>query len=397
MTKDQFLTELNSYLSVLKPEDRKNTIEFYEEYFEDAESEEAAIEELGAPKKLAEEIIDFHKTSYKGENTQVSRQFSPDESISEIILNITAAKVLINASQEEKIAYTTQNIADDDFSAKIENGKLIIKEKPVFFFSKKGFASFLENFNINTSFNAGKREIIINIPKDTHLEKLEFNSQMGSLKIEEVNVEVIEGYTTCGNFSVKSGLHKKIDFNTSAGAINISDIDIETMKLSSSAGAIKFENIKAGNISASTGAGTIDFIKTESSYINANSGAGNITGNELKSDRGKFNTGAGTNKFQKCDFNEAILNTGAGSIIFQGNLHSYAKINSAIGSVDLNLPDKVENYDINIFSKQGRVKLNGENVEGKGDRLNLGSTASDTNIKISTAFGKIKISTQEGE
>ena len=397
MTKDQFLTELNSYLSVLKPEDRKNTIEFYEEYFEDAESEEAAIEELGAPKKLAEEIIDFHKTSYRGENTQVSRQFSPDESISEIILNITAAKVLINASQEEKIEYTTQNIADDDFSAKIENGKLIIKEKPVFFFSKKGFASFLENFNINTSFNAGKREILINIPKDTRLEKLEFNSQMGSLKIEEVNVEVIEGYTTCGNFSVKSGLHKKIDFNTSAGAINISDIDIETMKLSSSAGAIKFENIKAGNISASTGAGTIDFIKTESSYINANSGAGNITGNELKSDRGKFNTGAGTNKFQKCDFNEAILNTGAGSIIFQGNLHSYAKINSAIGSVDLNLPDKVENYDINIFSKQGRVKLNGENVEGRGDKLNLGSKTSDTNIKISTAFGKIKISTQEGE
>ena len=397
MTKDQFLTELNSYLSVLKPEDRKNTIEFYEEYFEDAENEEAAIEELGAPKKLAEEIIDFHKTSYRVENTQVSRQFSPDESISEIILNITAAKVLINASQEEKIEYTTQNIADDDFSAKIENGKLIIKEKPVFFFSKKGFASFLENFNINTSFNAGKREIIINIPKDTRLEKLEFNSQMGSLKIEEVNVEVIEGYTTCGNFSVKSGLHKKIDFNTSAGSINISDIDIETMKLSSSAGAIKFENIKAGNISASTGAGTIDFIRTESSYINANSGAGNITGNELKSDRGKFNTGAGTNKFQKCDFNEAILNTGAGSIIFQGNLHSYAKINSAIGSVDLNLPDKVENYDINIFSKQGRVKLNGENVEGKGDRLNLGSKTSDTNIKISTAFGKIKITTQEGE
>ena len=397
MTKDQFLTELNSYLSVLKPEDRKNTIEFYEEYFEDAESEEAAIEELGSPKKLAEEIIDFHKTSYRGENTQVSRQFSPDETVSEIILNITAAKVLINASQEEKIEYTTQNIADDDFSAKIENGKLIIKEKPVFFFSKKGFASFLENFNINTSFNAGKREILINIPKDTRLEKLEFNSQMGSLKIEEVNVEVIEGYTTCGNFSVKSGLHKKIDFNTSAGAINISDIDIETMKLSSSAGAIKFENIKAGNISASTGAGTIDFIKTESSYINANSGAGNITGNELKSDRGKFNTGAGTNKFQKCDFNEAILNTGAGSIIFQGNLHSYAKINSAIGSVDLNLPDKVENYDINIFSKQGRVKLNGENVEGRGDRLNLGSKTSDTNIKISTAFGKIKISTQEGE
>ena len=397
MTKDQFLTELNSYLSVLKPEDRKNTIEFYEEYFEDAENEEAAIEELGAPKKLAEEIIDFHKTSYRGENTQVSQQFSPDESISEIILNITAAKVLINASQEEKIEYTTQNIADDDFSAKIENGKLIIKEKPVFFFSKKGFTSFLENFNINTSFNASKREILINIPKDTHLEKLEFNSQMGSLKIEEVNVEVIEGYTTCGNFSVKSGLHKKIDFNTSAGAINISDIDIETMKLSSSAGAIKFENIKAGNISASTGAGTIDFIKTESSYINANSGAGNITGNELKSDRGKFNTGAGTNKFQKCDFNEVILNTGAGSIIFQGNLHSYAKINSAIGSVDLNLPDKVENYDINIFSKQGNVKLNGENVEGRGDKLNLGSKTSDTNIKISTAFGKIKITTREGE
>ncbi|WP_253676631.1 HAAS domain-containing protein [Treponema sp. OMZ 788] len=210
MTKDQFLTELNSYLSVLKPEDRKNTIEFYEEYFEDAENEEAAIEELGSPKKLAEEIIDFHKASYKGENNQVvSQQFSQDDSISEIILNITAASVLIRVTQEEKIEYTTQNIADDDFSAKIENGKLIIKEKPVFFFSKKGFASFLENFNINTSFNAANREISINIPKNTNLVKLEFNSQMGSLKIEDVNIEIIEGYTTCGNFFGKRKFTQK--------------------------------------------------------------------------------------------------------------------------------------------------------------------------------------------
>ncbi|UTC67629.1 MULTISPECIES: DUF4097 family beta strand repeat-containing protein [unclassified Treponema] len=397
MTKDQFLTELNSYLSVLKPEDRKNTIEFYEEYFEDAENEEAAIEELGSPKKLAEEIIDFHKASYKGENTEISKQFSPDENISEIVLNITAASVSINASQKEKIEYITQNIADDDFSAKIENGKLIIKEKPVFFFSKKGFTAFLENCNINTSFNTGKREISINIPENTNLVKLEFNSQMGSLKIEDVNIEVIEGYTTCGNFSVKSGLHKNIDFNTSAGSIKMSDLDIESMKLSSSAGSIKFENIKSDNISASTGAGTIDFTKTESSYIKANSGAGNITGNELKSDRGKFNTGAGTNKFQKCDFNEAILNTGAGSIIFQGNLHSYAKINSGIGPVDLNLPKEIENYDISISSNQGSIKLNGKNIERGGDRINLGSKNANTNIKINTSFGKIKIITKEGE
>ncbi|UTC75932.1 DUF4097 family beta strand repeat protein [Treponema sp. OMZ 792] len=398
MTKDQFLTELNSYLSVLKPEDRKNTIEFYEEYFEDAENEEAAIEDLGSPKKLAEEIIDFHKASYKGENTEISKQFSRDENISEIVLNITAAKVLINTSQGEKLEYTTQNIADEDFSAKIENGKLIIKEKPVFFFSKKGFASFLENFNINTSLNAAKREISINIPKDTNLVKLEFNSQMGSLKIEDVNIEIIEGYTTCGNFSVKSGLHKKIDFNTSAGAIKMSDLDIESMKLSSSAGSIKFENIKSDNISASTGAGTIDFTKTESSTIKANSGAGNITANELKADKGNFNTGAGTNKFQKCNFNaETILNTGAGSIIFQGNLHGYAKINSGIGPVDLNLPKEIENYDISISSNQGSIKLNGENVERRGDRINLGSKSANTNIKINTSFGAIKLTTKEGE
>ncbi|UTC61292.1 DUF4097 family beta strand repeat protein [Treponema sp. OMZ 787] len=399
MTKDQFLTELNSYLSVLKPEDRKNTIEFYEEYFEDAENEEAAIEELGSPKKLAEEIIDFHKASYKGENNQVvSQQFSQDDSISEIILNITAASVLIRGTQEEKIEYTTQNIADDDFSAKIENGKLIIKEKPVFFFSKKGFASFLENFNINTSFNAANREISINIPKNTNLVKLEFNSQMGSLKIEDVNIEIIEGYTTCGNFSVKGSLHKKIDFNTSAGAIKMKDAEIESMKLSSSAGYIKFENIKSDNISASTGAGAIDFIKIESSYIKANSGAGNITANEVNADRVNFNTGAGTNRFRKCNFNsETILNTGAGSIIFQGNLHGYAKINSAIGPVDLNLPNGIESYDISISSNQGRIKLNGENVEKRGDRINLGSKSANTNIKINTSFGTIKLTTKEGE
>ena len=59
MNKQEYLSELEAHLASLSEEERANALQFYEEYFEDAgsENEQQVISELGKPFALAKSII----------------------------------------------------------------------------------------------------------------------------------------------------------------------------------------------------------------------------------------------------------------------------------------------------------------------------------------------------
>lgn len=58
MTKQEFFEELNQLLENISSEEKEEAIRFYENYFEDAgkENEEAILNELGSPQKVADSI-----------------------------------------------------------------------------------------------------------------------------------------------------------------------------------------------------------------------------------------------------------------------------------------------------------------------------------------------------
>lgn len=59
MTKTEYLNQLSKYLKKLPQSDYEETMEYYTEYFEEAnpENETQIIEELGSPKEAASEIL----------------------------------------------------------------------------------------------------------------------------------------------------------------------------------------------------------------------------------------------------------------------------------------------------------------------------------------------------
>ena len=59
MNKITFLQELEQYLQGISEEERKEAISYYENYFEDAgtENEESVLAELGSPKEVANSIL----------------------------------------------------------------------------------------------------------------------------------------------------------------------------------------------------------------------------------------------------------------------------------------------------------------------------------------------------
>ena len=68
MNKTEFLNQLASQLSDISPEEREEALSYYREYIEDAglENEEALLDELGSPQKVASDIKKdiFQKTTY---------------------------------------------------------------------------------------------------------------------------------------------------------------------------------------------------------------------------------------------------------------------------------------------------------------------------------------------
>lgn len=56
MDRNTYLAELRNCLAALPVEEQDEALEYFTDFFEDAENDEKVIEELGAPEKLAEEI-----------------------------------------------------------------------------------------------------------------------------------------------------------------------------------------------------------------------------------------------------------------------------------------------------------------------------------------------------
>ncbi|MCL2199754.1 MAG: DUF1700 domain-containing protein [Defluviitaleaceae bacterium] len=57
MTKVEFMKQLNNRLQILPESERRDALEYYEGYISDADSEEAALAQLGTPAEVAAKII----------------------------------------------------------------------------------------------------------------------------------------------------------------------------------------------------------------------------------------------------------------------------------------------------------------------------------------------------
>ena len=58
MTKKQYLAIVEKNIQALTAEERKEALEYYSNYFDDADDDDKVIDELGDPETLARTIVD---------------------------------------------------------------------------------------------------------------------------------------------------------------------------------------------------------------------------------------------------------------------------------------------------------------------------------------------------
>lgn len=109
MTKKEYLSELESHLVSISEEERINAIQFYDEYFEDAgsENEQQVISELGKPFALAKSII-CEQSAYSK-----SRSYSNYKASISINLDKNSSKSDFTASEHPHTQYTAYNYGDN--------------------------------------------------------------------------------------------------------------------------------------------------------------------------------------------------------------------------------------------------------------------------------------------
>lgn len=139
-----------------------------------------------------------------------------------------------------------------------------------------------------------------------------------------------------------------------------------------------------------TGAGkiTIEALHTQDLIVSA--GAGDVYGSHVVADEVSIDGGVGNVNLTDISFRNADLNCGVGNLKIEGELLGDNKIECGVGDVDLELEGNEEDYDLNVDSGVGTVRVNDEKISGRYNNDNA-----DNSIDINGGIGNVRIKFNE--
>lgn len=222
----------------------------------------------------------------------------------------------------------------------------------------------------------------------TGVESLDIENSSGQLKIvigDEFKVEaknVSDRFTAKVNGSGKLIVADKDNrfgflwfdfggFHNTNSVITIylpADFVAREAKLNTGAGNITIEGLKADNLSISAG-------------------AGNINGTNMAADKVEIDGGVGNIKLTEVYFKDTDIDCGVGDLDIKGILLGDTELDCGVGSVDLELEGQVEDYDLDIDSGIGTVRLNGNKISGSHKKDNN----AENKLRIDGGVGGVDI------
>lgn len=151
------------------------------------------------------------------------------------------------------------------------------------------------------------------------------------------------------------------------------------------------DNFVADEAKISTGAGTVSVEGLHADYLYISAGAGNISGSNITAEEAKIEGGVGTISLDGVNMSDGDFDCGVGELNIEGILAGKTKIDCGVGDVDLDLQGYLEDYELEIDSGIGTVRLNGEKISGEYKSSNNAPNS----INVDGGVGDVKINIQE--
>lgn len=205
MKREEYLKELKNHLLSLTTEEQNEAIQYYSDYFDEADDDEKVIAELGTPEELAKTIEEkFANVPVKTGKASSEEEKAEDETTSsfdalyysfnpEDVKNISfsfgvAQVVMIKGS---KIEIETRGITSDSLNC---------------YLSPEGNLSLTNEKKINLNFFSHDRKsriiprVLISVPEDFQFNRIKINIGAGSFETKGAEIKYNEA-----NFEVEAG------------------------------------------------------------------------------------------------------------------------------------------------------------------------------------------------
>ncbi len=307
MTREEYLNELKSSIMSLSSDEQAEAIQYYSDYFEEADDDEKVMRELGTPEELAKTIIE------KFANALVDTKSESNDEDSDGEQGSGSDNCSIDALYFEFKKSEVKNLSMDFGAAEvavIEGDKYCIETRGLSeeslncYLNKEGtlVVSNAHRFNLNFwSHNRRSRivpRILVTIPSKASVGKIRIAVGAGSL------------------------ISKKLSLTCETGNI---DVD---------AGNIVLDGIYGGKINMRCGMGNLEFKGSVTGVVNLDCGMGNLALN-LNGDASTYSYDAkvGLGDFR---FNEE-KKSGVCQIYNNQKLANHFSVNCGMGSVNIKI------------------------------------------------------------
>lgn len=295
MNKIEYLKKLENLIQALPEEERKEALEYYKDYLDEAEDEKKAIEELGSPEELASSILEkfncvpaqiikekteqpedeniFDEESVFGENDDKLCFEFDKKNIKNLGISVGFGNVFVKNGNSFKVE--TRGIQKDSIRCEINSKSTLIIEctknipgRRFFSGDKKAhicpriLITVPKNLNLsNTKIDLGGGQLKSQKLSVTS-EKSMLNISAGNFELSGFNSKIISIRTGMGNTKLSGNFSDFLDINCGMGKVFVkSEIPLQT-KINCGMGFVNFkttEEAKNCSVQGKVSLGSITF------------------------------------------------------------------------------------------------------------------------------------------
>ncbi|MCI7799270.1 MAG: DUF1700 domain-containing protein [Spirochaetia bacterium] len=255
MTKKAYLKKLENLIQALPEEERKEALDYYSAYFDDADDDEKVFQELGKPEELAKAIIEkfscvpakknsaekaesdeeefFDAKQNDNQSGEKKFFFFEKDKVKNLGISIGVGNVFLRNGKDFQVE--TRGINSENFRCEINQaGTLIIENRRNIpgkrFFSHDSKSHWCPRF-------------LITLPAETVLENLKINLGAGQLRSEKLNLTSDRTMldVSAGNFEL-SGIKSSVNsIRCGMGNVKINGIFTEYTEIDCGMGYVQIK------------------------------------------------------------------------------------------------------------------------------------------------------------
>lgn len=330
MTREQFMQSLEKLLAALPTEERRDALDYYDEYFDAAgpDREAETLAELGSPEEVAQKILEDQPTVPAAVDPNgtsrpaqaAAHRFSLNQTLrwaGLAVVVVILCMFLFQHSFARNVAQTgdVYTIASSDsaqtasttevslealkkLTLDLDTGSVIFEEKAGLTEASVAFKDPDPRASLSTDFSASGSTIsyklprnttgsesdtftvIITLPTDFEMELLDVSLDMGSLTLGSLNVNDLEADLDMGSVIADFLTCNTADVELDMGSFTARQVDAKTLTAGSSMGSLSIGLLRAEKADLSTDMGSVTVTLTapaENYALHASSDLGKLT------------------------------------------------------------------------------------------------------------------------